>query len=239
MDIMRMSLDQVLGLDPSFFKGADLSFEEVMHLFKVCDAAWKHSGDPKNPHAKLTSGWCSDGFFDCLRVLKYSVLSDILANQMARKIREQIGDTPVDWVIGSPMAGITFAHDVARALGAPISMFVEKDPVNSGQMLWKRMVIPRGANVLQVEELTTTAKTLNAVQGAVDIGNPTPVNWLPYISILVHRPPTIVERYGDRMTISLIETEIWAVPPEQCPLCAQGSARYRPKTHWDKLTGKK
>lgn len=140
------------------------------------------------------------------------------------------------------MAGITFGHDVARTLGASIFMFTEKDPDpdKKGAMLWKRMVIPEGATVLQVEELTTTAKTLNAVQSAVDTGNhPTPVNWLHWIGILVHRPPILpVARYSNRGVIPLIEQAIWAVDPSKCSLCQSGSTRYRPKTHWKELTGK-
>ena len=232
------TLKELLALDLEEFRNTTMSEEEILCIFELCDAAWYHSGNPKDSHAELTSGYCSNGFFNCLLVLKYINLSDILARQLARKIRSVIGDQQIDWVIGSPMAGITFAHDVARALGAPINMFVEKDPNNPGEMLWDRIAIPEGANVLQIEELTTTAKTLNAVQEAVDRGNPYPVNWLPYIGILVHRPPSLVTHYGDREVIALIEKKVWAVTQDECPLCEAGSKRVRPKTHWEELTGK-
>ena len=235
-----MDLKELLDLEPELFELRDVPVETILDWFKACDAYWLHSGDPKDPHAELTSGMCSNGFFDCLRVLKYVNLSDILANQMVRKIRVVIRDQKVDWVIGSPMAGITFSHDVARELGASVSMFTEKDPDQKGKMLWKRVAIPEGKTVLQIEELTTTSKTLNAVKEAVDSGNPKSVNWLPYVGISVHRPPKLpVDSYGDRKVIPLIETEIWAVDPSECPLCKAGSVRYRPKTHWSELTGKK
>lgn len=234
-----MNLTDLFGLKPSDFVGRDVSVEEMLDWFDACDAAWVHSGNPSDPHAELTSGKCSNGFFDCLRVLKYVNLSEILATQLARKIRAAIGEQRVDWVIASPMAGITFGHDVARALGARIFMFTEKDPNDKDAMLWKRMAIPEGETVLQIEELTTTAKTLNAVQTAVNTGNPTPVNWLPYIGIFVHRPPQLpVGSYGDRQVIPLIEKAVWAVDPGECQLCANGSVRYRPKTHWAELTGR-
>ncbi len=229
---------ELLTLDPRKFRDITMSEEEILRIFELFDAAWYHSGDPKDPHAELTSGYCSNGFFNCLLVLKYINLSDILAYQLARRIRSVIRDQQIDWVIGSPMAGITFAHDVARALGAPINMFVEKDPNNPGKMLWNRVDIPEGANVLQIEELTTTAKTLNAVQEAVDQGNPYPVNWIPYIGILIHRPPSFVTRYGEREVIPLVERQVWAVPQDECSLCDAGSKRVRPKTHWEELTGK-
>jgi len=235
-----MNLNDLLNLKPEDFKYRPIPVEEILNWFSLCDAYWKHSGNSKDPHAELHSGMCSNGFFNCLLVLQYINLSDILANQLTRRIRAVIGDQKVDCVIGSPMAGITFSHDVARELGASMSMFTEKDPEQKGKMLWKRVAIPEGKTVLQIEELTTTSKTLNAVKQAVDVGNPTPVNWLPYVGIFVHRPPKLpVDSYGNRKVISLIETEVWAVLPEKCPLCKAGSVRYRPKTHWKELIGKK
>lgn len=139
------------------------------------------------------------------------------------------------------MAGIYFANDLGEALNAPIRMFVEKDPKNPGQMLWNRMQITDPQlGILQVEELTTTSKTLMAVCEAVNTGNISPVNWTPCVAILVHRPPKLpVTHYGSRQVIALIEKEIWAVEPENCPLCQAGSKRLRPKQNWTELTGKK
>ena len=234
-----MNLIDLIDLKPEDFRDRNVSAEEILSWFGICKAYWMHSGDASDPHAELTSEKCSNGFFDCLRVLRYVNLSEILANQLARKIRAAIGDQKVDWVIASPMAGITFGHDVARALGATIFMFTEKDPNQKDKMLWKRMAIPEGETVLQIEELVTTSKTLNAVQEAVNVGNPNPVNWLPYIGVFVHRPPELpISQYGDRKVVSLIEKAIWAVDPDKCQLCKEGSVRYKPKTHWKELTGK-
>ncbi len=235
-----MDLTELMSLNPKRFENKELFPKEILAFFDLCDAYWQHNGDPKNPHAELTSGNCSNGFFNCLEVLKYVNLSEILANQLARKIRQEIENVNIGWVIASPMAGITFGHDVARALGAQVMFFTEKDPKEKGKMLWNRVQIPEGEIVLQIEELITTAKTLNAVQEAVDVGNKTPVNWLPVIGSLVHRPEKLVSHYGDRKVISLIETEIWNKKPEECPLCEAGSKRLRPKldNNWNILTGK-
>lgn len=234
------SINEILKLDPKIFEGKVILTEQILEWFKLCDAYWMHDGDPKKPHAELTSGKCSNAFFDCLRVLKYVNLSEILATQLANKIRSVIGyHQQVDCVIGSPMAGITFSHDVARALKASVFMFTEKDPNDKDKMIWNRVTIPHDKTVLQIEELTTTSKTLNAVKEAVDSGNVVPVKWLPYVGILVHRPPKLpVDRYGDREVISLIAKEVWAVDQSECHLCKAGSKRVRPKTHWNELTGK-
>jgi len=77
------------------------------------------------------------------------------------------------------------------------------------------------------------------VRRAVQEGNGEPVNFLSLVGALVHRPPKLPVDYGDRRVIALIEKEIWAVDPKDCPLCLAGSVRYRPKTHWAELTGKR
>lgn len=224
---------------PKFYRGREMTEKEILKLFHLCDAFWMHDGDPAKPHAELTSGRCSNGFIDCLRVLQYRNLSQILADQLASKSEKVIHST-IQVTIGSPMAGIYFADDLGEALGAPIRMFVEKDPKNPGKMLWNRIRLHPEHRVLQVEELTTTSKTLMAVCEAVNAGNGAPVNWLPYVAILVHRPPKLpVTHYGNRQVIALIEKEIWAVDPAECPLCAAGSKRLRPKQNWAELTGKK
>ena len=100
------------------------------------------------------------------------------------------------------------------------------------------MTIPDGETVLQIEELTTTGKTLNAVQKAVNIGNRYRVNWVKRIGIFVHRPWRLpIIQYGDRRVRSLIKRAIWTVDQIECPMCRAGSPRYKPETHWKDLTG--
>jgi orotate phosphoribosyltransferase len=236
------SIEEALRTVSAFYKSWTPSEEEIIHLFRLCDAYWYHDGDSKNPHAELISGLCSNGFFDCLRVLKFVLFSKLLARSLAEEIRKIILSSGLafpSWVIGSPMAAITFAHDVAGFLDSPINMFLEKDPQNSKKLIWNRMNIPENEPVLQIEELTTTSHTLMEGKRAIDERNGNPVTFLPIIGILVHRPPKLpVTHYGNRRVVALIEKEVWAVPQEKCPLCAQGSERVRPKQNWAKLTGK-
>ena len=244
-DLIQTKADLV-AIDPVDFIDVDIPTEEILRWFDLLDAYWEHDGDPLKPHAELTTGKCSNGFFDFLRVLKYINLSDILANQHARKIRKVIGDQRIDWTIGSPVAGITYAHDVGRCLKAIQNMCAEKDPSDpkGKRMMWRRMPIPEGETVLQIEELTTTSFTLNEVERAIKEGNKDgdriiPVNFLPYVAIGIHRPEKLpISSYGTRTIIPLIERAIWAVEPGECDLCREGSKRLRPKMHWKELTGK-
>lgn len=225
-------------LIPQIFAKRTISPETILHWFEACDAVWLHDGDPRKPHAELTSGMCSNGYFNCPEVLKYPNLGEILAKQLVRRLKTN-GLEQVNWVIGSAYAAITFSYEVAKALGT-IHGFVEKDPADpkGKRMLWRRMTIPAGALILQIEELITTSGTFKEVRRAVEEGNPEPVNFLPLVGVLVHRPPKLPIDYGDRKVVGLIEKEVWAVEPNECPLCKAGSPRYRPKTHWRELTGK-
>jgi len=233
-------IKNIWDINPKDYDDTFLSAKEVLSLFDLCDAGWMHDGDPKKPHAELSSGKCSNGFFDCGRVLCYPNLRRILAHQLVLRLKfyQKLSNDQVDWVIGSSYAAITFSGDVAYGFKA-VHGFTEKDPSDPKKQVWQRMMIPEGANVLQVEELITTAKTFNEVRRAVIAGNSESVNFLKIIGALIHRPPKLPVDYGDnKKVVALVEKEVWAVEPEDCPLCAKGSPRLKPKTHWKELTGK-
>jgi hypothetical protein len=147
-------------------------------------------------------------------------------------------------VIGSPYAGITFSYEVAKAFRATHG-FTEKDPSDpkKKRMLWKRFNIPAKSKVLQVEELITTSGTFKAVRRAIIEGNSEPVNFLPVVGVLIHRPPKLPVHYeinGEKIKIvPLVEKLMWAVDPSKCSLCRASSIRLSPKNHWAELTGKK
>jgi len=239
---VKTDRQKIIDYPPRAFNYRTLSPEEILEWFDVLDAGWMHDGNPKSPHAELTSGKCSNGFFDCMRVLCYPNLRRILAHQLVRKLKNQgLTSDNVDVIIGSPYAAITFSGDVAYGFLKAIHGFTEKDPTpdNPKKMVWRRMKIPKRANVLQIEELITTSGTFKEVRRAIEEGNPEPVNFLPVVGALIHRPPKLPADYGDRKVVALIEREVWAVEQSECPLCNAGSKRLRPKTNWEELTGKK
>ena len=240
----NLTLEELLKLDPEEFDGKVLTQEEVLHWFKLLDAAWIHDGDPTKPHAELISGMCSDAFFECQKALERPKINKTLARQLAPLIMKSgIKKTDVDWVIGSPYADITFSYEIADIFDA-VHGFPEKDPTDpkGKRLVWRRRTIPAGSNVLQVEELTTTSKTFKKVRRAVIEGNSEPVNFLSTIGVLIHRPPELPIEYeidGTKIKIvALVEKRVWAADPSQCLLCKAGSKRYRPKENWEKLTGK-
>ena len=210
--------------------------QEILGFYQKAGAVWffNYNGDPKAPHAELTSGLCSDGYVNSAPVLSDPPTVQILGFWMTQRLaKRNVGK--VDWVVGSAYAAITFSFEVARQLGARHG-FVEKDPANPKKMVWNRLTIPGNAEVLQCEELITTLGTTMEVRRAVDEGNPEPVRWLPDVATAIHWPNKFQGGLID--VISLVAREVQSWKPEECPLCAAGSPRLRPKQNWAELTGK-
>ena len=232
MNIQQMSLQEILQL-----KYEDLAFEptdgDIRHVFEVCDALWLHSGDPATPHAALTAGHCSDGFVDVLRALRYTQITSFMAAHLVRRLRK-VYRGPVDWVIGSDHAGATLSFEVARQLGAQHD-FTEKGP-NKTQF-WRRLAVASEEWVLQVEELSTTLFTFQAVRAGVRAGNPTPVTFVPHPMVLVHRSSEY-ELEGEEIIYGAhFNIRKWKAG--DCPLCKAGSRRITEvKKHWAELTQK-
>jgi orotate phosphoribosyltransferase len=228
-------------IDPDKFRDRDLSTQEILSFFRQEDAFWLYPGNPRPeiPHAKLTTGKCSNGFFDCMRVLCYPRLAEILGRQLGRNLKQQ-GIRDVDYVLGSPYAAITFSHEVAKALGA-ISSFCTKDPSDpkGKRMLWGRMQIPEGSRILQIEELITTSFTFREMRRAVEADNQYPVEFYDTVGALVHRPEKLPADYDGRNVLALVEVEIQNFDPGKatCPYCATGSEPTRPKENWSKFIG--
>ncbi len=228
-------------INPRFYNNKTITPEEILAWFENEDACWLYEGEPspEKPHAELTSGLCSDGFFDCLRVLRYPNIAEILGCQAAQRFLPiWKPDRKRDWVVSSAYAAITFGHEVAKALGL-VFMNTEKDPGNPKKQIWQRMTVPAEACVLQAEELVTTSGTFQEVLRAIEEGNEVkPVRHYSPVVALIHRPPSLPIQYDGRMVVAVVEKAIKNYKPEECPYCKVGSPRY-PKTHWKELTGKK
>ena len=237
--MVKLKIEEI---NPRDFDKIALPEKQILSWFIECDAVWAHDGNPKSPHAELTTGLCSNAFFNVMRVLSHPNMNEILAIQLAKKLRKN-GVKEVDWVVGSDHAAATFSYEVAKAFGARHD-FVEKDPKDpkGKSMLWKRLTIPEGSIVFNAEELITTSSTFRKVRRAIEEGNSEQVNFLPIIGTVIHRPPKLPVDYEidgtEIKVVSLVEKEVWAVDPSECLLCEAGSLRYRPKTHWKELTGK-
>lgn len=230
--------------DPEWWKDKDITPEQVLQYFDLYEAGWTYDGEPdsKKAHAELTSGKCSNGYFNCRDLFsKNPRICAIFSGQLVKKIKERRLVGSFNWVIGSSYSAITASYEVAKILGASHGFTeTEKDPTDhkKKKQIWTGN-IPAGSRILQVEDLITTLGTSMQVREAVLKNNEEqPIEFLPYVAVIVHRPAKLPIDYGDKWEIiPLLEKEVWAVDPP-CDLCNAGSKRLRPKTHWKELTGK-
>lgn len=230
----------LLDMDPVQYRDEwpSLTEERLLAWFEWANAFWFYEGDPlpDKPHAELTSGLCSNGYFNCPALLAFPNATEVLGRQLAIVLQSH-GIGKVDWVVSSSYSAITFGHEVAKALHARFG-YTEKDPQDAKRQIWNRFEIPKGARVLQIEELITTRQTTREVRRAVEAGNPDPIEFLPLIGTLVLRPANLAAEKAKGDLVALVEKEIWAKKPEECLLCKVGSPRYKPKAHWAELTGR-
>ncbi|MFP4539685.1 MAG: hypothetical protein ACLFNN_01975 [Candidatus Paceibacterota bacterium] len=207
----------------------------IKDLLQENQAFWMHDGDVNKPHVQFGDK-CSDRYVNFSNVFNKPLLSEFLAFLLLNKFYYALGSIPeVDWVIGSPYAAITLAHDVARLIGAK-SGFPEESSISETGMVWKRWQIEGNEKVLQVEDLVATGSTLSAVRKTLERDNSDHFKWFPYVGAIVHRPKEInIRGYDSCGLVSLLEMKAANWHPDECPLCLRGSPRIKPKDNWFEL----
>jgi orotate phosphoribosyltransferase len=213
-------------------------------------ALWIHDGHPQRPHALLTSGKHSDGFFNSELVMEDPVLLDEACDQLAKLyesyVFSQFGilvmlDTLPGRVVGPAMGAITLAHDMARHIsmrqGFPcLRAYVEKEGEGKNKkMVFKRASIRPGERVLLVEDVLTSGESVElAADAVVRAGGVV----LSYVAVLVNRSG-LAEVNGKKI-VALIDRPMHNWDPDECPLCAAGSEAIRPKEldNWARLNAR-
>lgn len=207
-------------------------------------ALWTHKGSPQQPHALLSSGQHSDGFFNSGIVVEDAFTLDHGAADLVRELGVQNGLTMhVGAVVGPAMGAITLAHAIASCVSKIwsnsnhpcLAKYVEKSTDPSSQvvsMRFTRNPLAKGTHVLLVEDVITTAGSLGrSAQAVVDAGGIV----LPWALALVNRSGRA--EIDGRKIVSLINRQMSTWQPEECPLCRAGSEAIRPKEagNWARL----
>jgi len=229
VDGLTRLLNDSLRQSEEDYRSLKLGDAEIDHIFRLADALWLHGGDPRKPHALLTSGKHSDGFVDVLRALKYTPICDLMGALLMQKVTEH--HHKINWVVGSDHAGAVLSYSVALHLAAKHD-FTEKGPDKA--QVWKRFSILPDESVLQVEELITTTGTLQAVREGIRQAHPYPINFAPVVATLIHRSDQYEFQGSPIIYLRHLDIKTWEA--DKCPLCAQGSVAIRPKENWALLT---
>jgi orotate phosphoribosyltransferase len=216
-----------------------MSTQIITHdMFRREGAIWAfdHEGDPKAPHAEWTGGLCADGYVNSRVVLADPENVKNLASMLIAKAERTSYIRQADWVVGSSYGAITLSYEMARQLKAHHG-FVKKSATDPKTMTWDELVIPANAVVLQCEELIATLGTTLKVREAVKVGNPYPVDFMPSV-VTIHEYEGV---QPEPLTIVSLATRrgVLTWPQSECPLCKQGSPRFRPAQNWEKFARKK
>lgn len=222
-------------------------------IYQRYNAIWTHREGL--PHALLSGGEHSSGFFNSELVMEDPVILDAACQQLVASLADQsVNLCSIDRVIGPAMGAITMAHSLALWInrlrpGGPgthgettrcLRSYVEKESdCKDPRMAFKKTNVHEGEIVLLTEDVMTrtvggtVGRTAEAVlqKGGVI---------LPFVAVLVNR--TGASEIEGRKVISLIERHMpkWHPDQELCPLCSQGSEALRPKEvgNWQRLNPK-
>lgn len=209
--------------------------KDWVSTYKEKGALWIHDGNPKRPHALLTSGNHSNGFFNSGLVCEDPLLLAEACHDLAFILRSQADIRLINRVVGPAMGAIAIAHCIAWSINrlsnrAPenrcLSSYTEKIVVGDFErQILKRTTMRPSEVVLTVEDVITTGGSVERTATAVTEAKG---ELFPFILTLVNRSG-LTEVNGHKI-VALIDQPMpmWH-PIEGCPLCKQGSQAIRPK----------
>lgn len=203
----------------------------INQMFIDSGALWIHDDNPRRPHALLTSGKHSNGFFNASVIINNPLLMEIICRQLVSKMLLPCGFQGM--VFGSAMGAVTIAYEIARQLCCK-SGFTEP-AVYKGvkKMICKRFDLRKGERVVVVEDVMTTGGTTQLTVAELRKKGAKIHN---KIGVLVNRSGS--NKLGRFEVVGLIEKEMPIWEANECPLCEAGSEALRPKGNWDLLTAK-
>ena len=181
---------------------------EVIRLFE-------ESGAILNGHFLLTSGRHSNRYLQCALVMQHPDVCE----RLSRDIVSQLAGKAVDVVIGPAMGGITLAYEMGRQLKCR-AIFAERE---DGKMTLRRgFSLKTGDRVLVCEDVVTTGGS------AKEVADMAKAAGCDVVGIAC-----LVDRSGGKADLgyplySVLQLEVASWPPEECPLCKEGSVPYKP-----------
>lgn len=210
--------------------------EDWIKIFSERGAYWRHDGNPKRPHALLTSGLHSDGFFNWSVIAQDPQLAQEAATDLSCLVYQEC--SPQEWykinrVVGPGNGAITLADRMAGFMSSVsqqvLGGFTEKNP--DGTMSIARFPV-YGEYILACEDTMTTSKSFRAmVETIYKAGGVI----APYVAVICNRSGLINANTSE--IIALITTPMAMWEADECPLCKQGSEAIRPKRddNWVRL----
>ncbi len=189
--------------------------EEIKEIFR-------EKGALQEGHFELSSGYHSDKYVQCARVLQYPDSAQKLAQELVKSAAESIDIEEIDVVVGPAVGGIILAYSVALEMGVR-AVFSER---KHDDMEFRRGQKPfSGEKALVVDDVMTTGGSLQelvdlvAVHGAETVG----------LAVLVDRSEEKKLKIArDIPLASVFQLDLEVYSPEKCPMCSRNQSLDKP-----------
>ncbi|MEW6007605.1 MAG: orotate phosphoribosyltransferase [bacterium] len=163
-------------------------------------------------HFLLSSGLHSKKYIQMAKVFQYPDAASFLGKELGGAFK----DRKIDIVLSPALGGITIGYEVARCFKKR-AIFSERRDGKMG--LFRGFEIKGGENVLIVEDVFTTGKTIKEL---IELVSNCKAN-IAGIGVVIDRSET-----KDFDVKSLIKLNIETYPPASCPLCKEGIPFIKP-----------
>lgn len=164
-------------------------------------------------HFCLTSGLHSDTYFQCAKLYENPKVVEKLGTALAEKLKNIEFDTIVSPAIGAIIIGYETAKQCEKR-----NLFVErKDGVLQLRRDYK---LKKGEKVIIVEDVITTARTINETKEAIKEFEPEIIG----VACIVDR----TSGQTNYNITSLLQVNPVTYNPENCPLCAENIPLVKP-----------
>lgn len=203
-------------------------------------ALWIYDGNPRRPHARLTSGMHSNGFFNSRPVIAdEDTLRDAASDLLEMFALWDGNNLEVAGVVG-PQTGATklaefISHKIRYFYGSCFSaspVKSEKDGKKSMVFSDEELGLLPGQSVVLCEDVLTTGGSVELTATAVIKARGTV---LPWVLALVNRSG--LSEVSGKKIVALIDHPMPTWTAEECPLCKKGSDAIRPRwlDNWARL----
>jgi len=125
-----------------------ISYEESLKILKETKALLEG-------HFILSSGLHSSQYVQCAKLLSHPKESNLICKSLCQKIKKNFNK--IDIILSPAIGGIVVGYEVGRQLNVK-TIFAER--LNGKLTLRRGFVIPENSNVLIVEDVITTGKSV-------------------------------------------------------------------------------
>jgi orotate phosphoribosyltransferase len=192
--------------------------EHVLTLFRETHALLEG-------HFQLTSGLHSNQYFQCAKVLQYPKYAEMLCGEIAGRFRS----SNINVVVAPALGGIVVGQEVGRQLAARTMFTERKDGV---MQLRRGFEVRSGERILVCEDVVTTGGSVFEV---IEIVKRTGgiVSGIGYIVDRSNGKVEFTMNEGGTQ-YSVLQLDVVAYKPEECPLCKQNVAITKPGSRGNK-----